>query len=203
MQHPPLILNAFILSGRRKIRLLSVPSNAGRELKFIKAAGESDRVFRVGRGDCGQGTNMMIDRRGEQREGRRRKAFSARRIVAGALAIFVILQGISTIGSAVARLAHRGGEMSLVASLLGVTCTVNAPDPGHSPAREHGATQCCVFCGARDLTSAALPALAPQSESLTPASARAAIERLPGDTPVDPPIGWRSSWSSRAPPLFS
>jgi len=148
----------------------------------------------------------MFDRRNEQREGRRRNAlpaFSARRIVAGALAIFVILQGLSTIGSAVARPAHRGGETGLVVSLLGVTCTVNAPDPGRPPAREHGATQCCVFCGARDLTSAPLPALAPRSESLTPASARASIERLPGETPIDPPIGWRSSWSSQSPPLFS
>jgi len=203
MQHPPLISSSFIPSGRRKIRLLkSLPPtlvanpNPSKRLASRIAWPESGMAI------VGQGTGRMFDRRGEQPERRQGKALSTRRIVAGALAIFVILQGLFTIGSAVGRFAHRS-ETSLVVSLLGVTCAVNAPEPGRPPAHEHSPTQCCVFCGARDLTNAALPAVAPRSETLTPPSARASIERLRGETPVDRPIGWGSSWSSRAPPLFS
>jgi hypothetical protein len=139
----------------------------------------------------------------ERRETNRHKAFSPRSMVAGVLTLFVILQGLTAIGSSVPRFARGGSETSFVVSLFGVTCTVNAQDGDHSPAHEHGSAQCCVLCGARDFDGAALPAVTQPTEAPAPPSALDAKEAPSSETRGDPPLGWASSWSSQAPPYFS
>jgi hypothetical protein len=150
----------------------------------------------------------MFDRRGKRKGERRRKALLARPFVAGVLTLFVIFQGLTAIGFSVARFSRGGGETNFVVSLLGVTCAVDAHPANnsgdhHSPAHEHGSTQCCVLCGARDLDGVALPAVTQERETIAPLPALVAVEGRSAEAPMEPPIGWASSWSSQAPPVFS
>lgn len=139
----------------------------------------------------------------ERKETNRRKAFSPRSVIAGVLTLFVILQGLTGVGSSVPRFARAGIETSFVVSMFGVTCAVNAQDGDHTPAHDHGSTQCCVLCGACDFNGVALAATTRPTETLAPPSALDAMEALSTETHGAPPLGWASSWSSQAPPYFS
>ncbi len=146
----------------------------------------------------------MIEREGKRIGERRCRAFSARPLVAGVLALFVILQGLTAIGSAIARSAHGNGETSFVVSLLGVTCAVDAHSgDDKSPMHERGHAQCCALCGARGFDGAALPALAQVGEAIFPLRVSVSKERHFADAPTQHPIGWARSWSAQAPPIFS
>ncbi len=139
----------------------------------------------------------------ERKGARRRQAFSARSLVAGVVALLIVLQGLAAIGSSFARSVYGGGEASFVASLLGPNCAVDAHSGDKSPAQERGHSQCCVLCGVRDFDGAALPGVAQISEAIAPLQAPVSIERHFADSPTESPIGWASSWSSQAPPYFS
>jgi hypothetical protein len=80
-------------------------------------------------------------------------------------------------------------------------------DPGSDKAparRDHGHSYCCIFClvGSRDLSALAIDP-SPGVESYLPLQpigfvARRYVEDFDGH-----PMGWTSSWSSRAPPFFT
>jgi len=130
-------------------------------------------------------------------------ASSARPLVAGVLALLIILQGLAAIGSSVARSAHSGGETIVVVSLLGATCVADAQGDDHSPAPQRGHGQCCVLCGARDFDGAAFPGVARICDAIAPMRTPVSIDRHFVSAPNHSPIGWASSWSSQAPPIFS
>jgi hypothetical protein len=146
---------------------------------------------------------MMIGRQGAQTEERPRMALSARSIVAGVLALLIVLQGLAGIGASLARSTHFGGKASFVVSLLGATCVVSAHGDKIPPAHEGKHSQCCILCGARDFDGGLLPFITQTIEAIPPLRAQVSIEEHFADTPSRPPTGWESSWSSRAPPSFS
>ena len=73
---------------------------------------------------------MMIGRKET-----RRLARSVRPILAGVVALLIVLQGLAAVGASFARSAHAHGEAGFVASLLGVTCA----EHGHGDDKPPGA----------------------------------------------------------------
>jgi hypothetical protein len=129
---------------------------------------------------------------------------SARAIVAGVVACLLALQGFA--------LAASAGSLSRADRLVGcsaATLDIDAagvaaagdegPSHGH---REH--YECCAFCaaGGRDALLLLLPLALVAIAVLGPV-AQVFVLRAPRDDSAAKPLGWASSWSSRAPPFFS
>lgn len=143
---------------------------------------------------------MMIERKGASR----RQAFSARPLVAIVVALLVVLQGLAAIGSFLAHSGRGDGGTSFVTSFLGATCAADAHGDDKSPAPGRDRSQCCVLCGARDFDGASFHDVAQGAVAIIPLSrALATIARWFDDASISAPIGWASTWSSRAPPYFS
>jgi hypothetical protein len=145
----------------------------------------------------------VIRRQGVQTGKRQHMALSARPIVAGLLALLIVLQGLAAIGTSLTRFNYGGGETSFVVSLLGVTCVVNAPGDDIPPAHERDHSQCSALCDARVFHGAALAKMAQIGGVIAPLWAHVLEERQIAGAPIRPPAGWASSWSSQAPPYFS
>ncbi|MBG0810782.1 hypothetical protein IY145_15525 [Methylosinus sp. H3A] len=115
----------------------------------------------------------------------------ARRLLACATVFLALLQAVALLGSA-AR-AHAASGPGLSASAL---CAA-ARDSGDRPIAHHIGEHHCVLCSDRDAEPPAVaPAAAPmlvRPDGVASIGARALSPRAP-------PLGWASSWSSRAPP---
>ncbi|HEY8261784.1 MAG TPA: hypothetical protein VIG55_11295 [Methylosinus sp.] len=128
-------------------------------------------------------------------EGRRR--FRLLRRFAAALVILLLsLQGPARIGGGGAPTGMRASA----GAMQSMGCARGA-DEKDGPRRHNGDLQCCALCGARSLDDAF--ALAPDVANADvraphpPLVTRVARYRPRG---AAAPLGWRSSWSSRAPP---
>jgi hypothetical protein len=122
-----------------------------------------------------------------------------RRFAATLVILLLSLQGSPRIGAGGAPAVLRAG----VAAMQSMGCTRGA-DERDGPRRHAGDLQCCALCGARSLDDAL--ALAPDVARADvraphpPLVTRVAFYRANG---AASPLGWRSSWSSRAPPRIA
>lgn len=129
-------------------------------------------------------------------------ARSARAIVAGVVALLIVLQGLTSVGSSFARPLGGEEKASFLGSILSVACA-NTQDHNRSPKHAHDFSKCCILCGGRDLTGTALFIL-PKSGGMNPLPrALVAIAKYILVAPRIVVLGWTSTWSSRAPPSFS
>jgi hypothetical protein len=119
-----------------------------------------------------------------------------RRFAAALVILLLSLQGSTRIAVGGAPTGLRAG----VAAMQSMGCARGA-DERDGPRRHAGDLQCCALCGARSLDDAlALEpgvARADVRSPHPPLVMRVAFNR-PSATAT--PLGWRSSWSSRAPP---
>ncbi|HEY8065548.1 MAG TPA: DUF2946 family protein [Methylosinus sp.] len=116
---------------------------------------------------------------------------TARRLLACATVFLALLQAVALLGS-MAR-AHGAASAGLSSSEL---CAA-ARDSDGAPIAHHIGEHHCVLCSDRTAEPPALaPATAPvglRPDGVASIGARALSPRAP-------PLGWASSWSSRAPP---
>jgi hypothetical protein len=97
-----------------------------------------------------------------------------------------------------------GGDAVAAAFSSGLICDGGGHDGGKTPAQQHHG-QHCALCGlgARDFVLQSVALVATAMVLIPPKiqDARAWAPDL--DELAPPPLGWISSWSSRAPPSFS
>ena len=122
------------------------------------------------------------------------------------VALLIFMQGLAAYASASPHVQHGISEAGAIASSSGALCQVDAiGSGGESPVHDHGdCLQCCVLCGARDY--GAPPIYVATGDIGAPFQASVAstpIIRRFIDNDDGRPIGWASSWSSRAPPALS
>jgi hypothetical protein len=120
------------------------------------------------------------------------------RATASLIAVLVLLLQLFVVGS---RVDPPGGH-GLEAALAGAAPNCEQPSHGGQPESGGDHPHCCLLCewGGR----ADLALLAPSAADLPPpAETRRSPAPPTPDRPTRPPIGWTSSWSSRAPPAFS
>jgi hypothetical protein len=135
----------------------------------------------------------------------RRPTHSVSAIAGLLVALLIFVQGLAAYVSAPAHVRHGNPEAGVAALSLGVFCQADMAGGGKSPSREHGdCLECCVLCVARDYGTPSIYVATGDIGAQFPAlvasapTARRYIEDDDGR-----PIGWASSWSSRAPPNFS
>lgn len=117
----------------------------------------------------------------------------ARRLVAGAAALLFALQALAFVGAAAARV---GGIFG-----VGASETRCAGERDDAPTTRHGADDHCVQCASRE---APAPAVEPsKTQVFAPLAIRGSLWSNNANSPRAPPLGWASSWSSRAPPVQS
>jgi hypothetical protein len=134
----------------------------------------------------------------------RGSAGSARRIIAGVLLCLCFLQALGL--SVSSNLQHGSFNVSargFVAATGGLSCVAHADDD--APNQEHrDHAQCCVFCATsgRDALLLLVFAFLTETAFLTPEKSPSVVGFLLNDMD-EHPLGWASSWSSRAPPSIS
>jgi hypothetical protein len=112
----------------------------------------------------------------------------ARRLVAGAAAFLFALQALAFVGVAAARV---GGVF------VDETRCAGARDD--APIPRHDSDDHCLQCASRE---APAPAVEPsKTQVFVPFSVFGSIRPEDAISPRAPPLGWASSWSSRAPPI--
>jgi len=125
-------------------------------------------------------------------------------MVAGLVVFLLVLQGAVAVGSS--KIHSPVGAKSASRSAVSQSDECNAgryDDDSAQPGHKHGHAQCCVFCGARDFEGVT-PILAAQIAAFVAPSPGMILSALRGDADGNPPLlGWASSWSSQAPPMFS
>jgi hypothetical protein len=132
-----------------------------------------------------------------------RRPFYLSRVIAGCVvALLMVMQGVAVFASASAHIAHSGSEAGIIA-LPG--CSTDKV--GGSAPLEPGRNDClqrCALLGAPDCGASppwgVAHSLVSQFRTF-PTGAK--IARGFVDDDGARPIGWASSWSSRAPPSFS
>jgi hypothetical protein len=134
-----------------------------------------------------------------------RPTLSSRAIAGFIVALLIFAQGLAAHVSASSRVRHGETQAGAVASSLGASCRVDTIGGGESPAHERrDCLQCCVLCGVRDCAAPLFHDATRAADVQFPVSkASAPINRRFIDDDDGRPIGWASSWSSRAPPIFS
>jgi hypothetical protein len=140
----------------------------------------------------------MIKRGGSGRNG----AQFARPVVAIVAVLLLLLQGA---GASVASVAHMklSSDAGIAVAAPGADCTADGQADGPAPAHKFNHGHGCLFCGARDVISTALPPAASAAASVG-FHAILILANPPGaDALTMPLIGWASSWSSQAPPSNS
>jgi hypothetical protein len=130
----------------------------------------------------------------------------ARTLVASAVAawIFLLQSSFLAIAPTVSSLHSKSGS-GAGAALASKYCQTGPDDGGKTPIdQRRDDSQCCLACGqsARDVSYLFIAALLGGTSFLAPEGAESflvhvIIQRLKGR-----PIGWASTWSSRAPPTF-
>lgn len=133
-----------------------------------------------------------------------RPRFCGRAIIAGAIACLFLLKGLALAASpGLMEIAHGGGGSIVDAAVVGKHCDAHGGEgaPLHG---DHSHSQCCIFCAAsgRDASFSVVAAFLATVIYLMPEAAVSTV-RFFTDDPDGRPIGWTSSWSSRAPPFFS
>ncbi|WP_024881944.1 hypothetical protein [Methylosinus sp. LW3] len=135
------------------------------------------------------------DRRSSER---RRSATLLRRLAAAFVLLLLSWQGVAP-AAATSRAPAR--DAGYATSARSMDCARAAGEAEH-PRRHGDDAQCCAFCGARGFDEAL--ALGPcQADGYVlrqrpPIRSRIARHAAIG---APTPAGWRSSWSSRAPPV--
>ncbi|MBY6241141.1 hypothetical protein [Methylosinus sp. Sm6] len=116
-----------------------------------------------------------------------------RRLIAGAAAFLFALQALALVGAAAARAGALFGA--------GVSETRCAGAREDAPLTRHGVEDHCLQCASRE---APAPAVEPtKTKIFAPLGARGSVWTTNANSPRAPPLGWASSWSSRAPPFPS
>jgi hypothetical protein len=135
----------------------------------------------------------------------RRPAHSVSAIAGLLVALLIFAQGLGAYVSAPAHVRHGNPEAGVAVSSLGVFCQADMSGGGKSPSREHSnCLECCVLCFARDYGTPSIYVATGDGATQLPAlAASAPIARQYIEDDDGRPIGWASSWSSRAPPNFS
>ncbi len=124
---------------------------------------------------------------------------AARGLFAGAVACLLFLQALAFVFSANGRIAFASGGVGASIVLASEICHA-APDGGKAPA-PHSHHHHCALCaiGKHQNAVDASVILASVIVMLTPRS-NDALAWFAHDELAPPPLGWTSSWSSRAPP---
>ncbi|WP_157235074.1 hypothetical protein [Methylosinus sp. LW4] len=117
----------------------------------------------------------------------------ARRLLACATVILALLQAIALLGAT----ARAHGAIGLSPTLSADALCAAARDGDGAPLAHHAGEHHCVLCSDR---GAEPPAIAPIAAPLLPPPNGVASIGARGLSPRAPPLGWASSWSSRAPP---
>lgn len=130
-----------------------------------------------------------------------RKRFSLRSIVASVTLCLFLLQGLA-ISIPSLLVGDRGAAASVTASIDGRFCKTHLGDG--VPGQEHRShALCCIGCANnRDASAFFFAALFIVDAYSSPEAAVSRIRYSLADS-RGPPVGWITSWSSRAPPLFS
>lgn len=129
------------------------------------------------------------------------KATLLRRLVMSLAAISFVLQSLVALGA----ISERSMSFEIGASPAAVACVAQKsnhrlPIPGHGEE-----PSCCLLFGARDCDApqAAFDLLGATVAELPVFRAEGHCLRLAVNKRSSRPTGWASSWSPRAPPLFS
>ena len=125
----------------------------------------------------------------------------ARAIIAGAVAFLVVLQGL-VLAASPALAKHAGGSAGHSISASHVARHCGALSDGSVPSQgRHDHSPCCIFCHANGREAALFVVTASRAvASNSPSTASAFIVGFSTDDSRKRLMGWRSSWSSRAPP---
>jgi len=135
----------------------------------------------------------VFEREGANRR-RKRSAHSTAAIVATLLAL---LQSLFAIATTPAHAARFGAAVGLTP-----ICAIDEEGDPRAPARDHARSHCCLPGESCDGSAPPFVFESRAPEGRSPALVLASFSRL-CDAPRRPPAGWASSWSSRAPPIFS
>ncbi|TDX60610.1 hypothetical protein EDE12_11951 [Methylosinus sp. sav-2] len=117
----------------------------------------------------------------------------ARRLLACATVILALLQAVALFGS----IARAHGDVGFSSALSASALCAAARDSDGTPLAHHAGEHHCVLCSDR---GAEPPALAPIAAPLSLRPDGVASIGARALSPRAPPLGWASSWSSRAPP---
>jgi hypothetical protein len=146
-----------------------------------------------------EATNHVMGTHCSKRRGRTRV------LVTGVIALFFLVQTLAFVFSQNGRIAFSnddGGASSI--AMAGEICHAGPDDGGKAPGPNHEHHRHCALCTAsnRDISLPALSLIAAVIVFIAPPSDEAPA-RLIHDELAPPPLGWTSSWSSRAPPSIS
>ncbi len=134
--------------------------------------------------------------------GRRRKVCSTRAVIAAIVACLSLFQGLAFDAS---RNAVANSEQSGLHAAVGERCNADAQTGDTSPSPAHAChSQCCIIGsqGGRDV-SPLFVAVAFVVAIYSAPEPNGSVVRPPFDELGKSSSGWASSWSSRAPPVFS
>ena len=126
-------------------------------------------------------------------------------LVASGIALFFLVQTLAFVFSPNGRIAFSNGDAGLSSiAMAGEICLANSDDGGKAPGPNHKHHRHCAVCAAsnRDFPLPALALIAAVIVFNAPPSDEAP-PRFIHDELAPSPLGWTSSWSSRAPPSFS
>jgi hypothetical protein len=117
--------------------------------------------------------------------------------------LLFLVQTLIFVFSSNGRLAFASGDAGASIVMAGEICHASSDDGGKAPAQPAHQHH-CTLCTANHLHNAVYTVgiLASVIALLTPRSDEAPT-RLIHDELAPPPLGWTSSWSSRAPPSLS
>jgi len=146
-----------------------------------------------------EATNCVMGKRGSKL---RRTAFP---LVTSGIALFFLVQTLAFVFSPNGRIAFTNGDAGVSSiAMAGDICRADSDDSGKAPWRNHQHHRHCAVCAVsnRDFPPPALALIAAIFVFIAPPSNEAPA-RFSHDELAPPPLGWTSSWSSRAPPSFS
>lgn len=127
----------------------------------------------------------------------------ARDLIACAVACFLFLHAWAPFLPSSGKLSLPESAPGAAISISGQFCDGDAHHGNDAPSQEH--RQHCVLCsvGARDIALYAAALIVTIVYLVLPRFEAGPLRARRGDDAAPPPIGWISSWSSRAPPSFS
>lgn len=128
-----------------------------------------------------------------------------RDLIAGVVAFSLFLQVLGLMVSPNRPSLSLGGDVAPAASSFGLICDGGAHDGGKTPAQQHHGQQHCALCcfGNRDFVHQSVALIATVIVLIPPTTQDARARAPDLEELAPPPLGWISSWSSRAPPSFS
>ncbi|PWB83499.1 MAG: hypothetical protein C3F11_06280 [Methylocystaceae bacterium] len=126
-------------------------------------------------------------------------------MLAGAVAWLFLLQSLAFALSPSGRTVSSNDPQGAALSMVGEFCDVEAHADDKAPSQHHHHHQQCALCVAdnRNLSLDDAVAFVATVIVLALPQSRATPAWVCRDESTPPPLGWTSSWSSRAPPFFS